>query len=679
MKKTKNIISRFKAGVLQINWQGNAAIACILSAIETGVIFKVFNCSREDLRDFVTLKFRHLEKSSSLDVTELLSLFLQGSVVWFCILAFYNLVILIVDKREHAIFRRVLKTCLWTCFGIAGWLQITNLYYMWYNEKFLNRELIIFGLQQLGYVSWFLEQSSSSSLLIFIIAVIGILSIIQWGLVKTFHRRSHFFSHKMFKLLGVAAIVYIIVFNVWLKQPWQYRQTGIIAMLSSSMTKYQKIDVVGDYSLIPRERRVSYRNLSIKVPVIVLYVESMRYDLARYDPSPIPYLKSLIPQSIFFERAYAVSSHSNYADVSFWYSQFPLRSPKFYFYSQDSLHRGTSIFEVFKALNYKTGYISSQNESWGKMIKWMKNPGVDFFYHAPDHQEKTYIDEKDSGLAGFAKKFKTVGAIPDAETLGVARQWITNLHNKKQFFLGINLQDPHYSYYLPEDAETPFQPMNEFQGLFGTWPRENLEYVRNRYLNSFYNLDKLIEAFVQFLKEEGIWNDCMFMVVGDNGEAFYEHGYPNHAGAMHDEVVRTFAFIKPPETVDIGTVTIPFPVSHIDLISGILDVLKIPQPYSFQGISPFKQRRKDIYLYADAMGRYDGIIHWPWKLLRSYPGEELELYNLDTDPLEKVNHALEKKEIVAELKRKFDEWKNAQLTYYTQSEVYSLYHPPQFE
>jgi hypothetical protein len=78
-----------------------------------------------------------------------------------------------------------------------------------------------------------------------------------------------------------------------------------------------------------------------------------------------------------------------------------------------------------------------------------------------------------------------------------------------------------------------------------------------------------------------------------------------------------------------------FPVSHIDLISGLLDVLNVPQPYSFQGISPFKQKRKDIYLYADAMGRYDGIIRWPWKLLRSYPGEELELYNLDTDPREK--------------------------------------------
>jgi len=314
-----------KALVLQINWQGNAAIAFILSAIEIGVLFKVFNCSREDLRVFITLKFRHLEKNSSLDVTELLSLFLQGTVIWFCILVFYNFIALVVDRSEHALFRRALKTCLWTCFGIAGWLQITNLYYMWYNEKFLNRELIIFGLQQLGYVSWFLEQSSPSSLLFFVIAAIGVLSLIQWGLVKTFHRRNLFFSPKIFKMLSIATIVYIIVFNVWLKQPWQYRKSGIIAMVSSSMTKYKKIDVVGDYSLIPRERRVSYTNLSIETQVIVLYVESMRYDLAGYEPSPIPYLKSLIPQSIFFERAYAVSSHSNYADVSFWYSQFPLR------------------------------------------------------------------------------------------------------------------------------------------------------------------------------------------------------------------------------------------------------------------------------------------------------------------------------------------------------------------
>ena len=679
MEKTKNIISWLKAIALQINWQGNAAIAFILSAIETGALFKVFNCSREDWRVSITLNFRHLEKSGSLDVTELFNLLLQNSLLWYCILVFYNFFVLIVDKSKHALIRRVLKTGLWTCFGIAGWLLITNLYYLWFNEQFLNRELIIFGFQQLGYVSWFLEQSSPSLLLTFIMAVIGVLFLVQRGLLKTFRRTSRFFSPEMFMLLGMAAIVYIIAFNVWLKQPWQYRKPGIIAMMSSSLTKYRKIDVVQDYTLVSRQRSVSYTDRSIEVPVIILYVESMRYDLAQFEPSPIPYLKSLIPQSILFERAYAVSSHSNYADVSFWYSQFPLRSPKFYFYSQDSPHRGTSIFEVFKALNYQTAYISSQNESWGEMIKWMKNPGVDFFYHAPDHQGKTYIDKKDDGFAVFAKKIQTVGAIPDSETLEAARQWIANLRNKKQFFLGINLQDSHYSYYLPEYAETPFQPMKEFEGMFGTWHRKNLEYVLNRYLNSFYNLDKLIEDFVLFLKGENIWDDCIFMVVGDNGEAFYEHGYPNHAGAMHEEVSRTFALMKPPGTVDIKPAAISFPVSHIDLISGILDVLNITQPYSFQGTSPFKQRRQHIYLYADAMGRQDGIIHWPWKLLRTYPGEELELYNLDTDPLEKVNHALERPDIIAKLIQKFDEWKNAQLSYYTQSEVYSLYYPPQFE
>lgn len=679
MEKTKNIISCLKAAVLQINWQGNAAIAFILSAIETGVLFKVFNCNRENWRISITLNFRHLDKSRFLDVTELLNLLLQGSVIWFCILAFYNFFVLIVDKSEYTLFRRVLKTCLWTCFGIAGWLQITNLFYLWFNEKFLNQELIIFGFQQLGYLSWHLNRFSPSLLLILIMTVIGVLSITQWGILKTFRQTNHFFSPKMFKLLGITVIVYITVFNVWLKQPWQYQKTGIIAMMSSSLTKYKRIDVVGDYSLIPRQRRVNYKEHSIEVPIIVVCVESMRYDLSQYEPLPIPYLTSLIPQSISFERAYAVSSHSIYADVNFWYSQFPLRSPKLYRFKHNSPHRGTSVFEVFKALGYQTAYITSQNEIWGGMINWMKNPGVDFFYHAPDHQGKTYIDEKDDGFAVFAKKIQTVGSIPDAETLEVARQWIANLRNKKQFFLGMNLQNTHYSYYLPEDAETPFQPMNEFEGMFGAWPIKNLEHVRNRYLNSFYNLDKLIEDFVLFLKEEDIWNDCIFMVVGDNGEAFYEHGYPNHAKAMHEEVSRTFALMKLPETVDIEPATISFPVSHIDLTSGILDVLNVSQPYSFQGISPFKQKRQDIYLYADAMVRQDGIIHWPWKLLRTYPSEELELYNLDTDPLEKGNLALEKKDIVTELKRKFDEWKNAQLTYYMQSEVYSLYYPPQFE
>ncbi len=50
-------------------------------------------------------------------------------------------------------------------------------------------------------------------------------------------------------------------------------------------------------------------------------------------------------------------------------------------------------------------------------------------------------------------------------------------------------------------------------------------------------------------------------------------------------------FMKPPETVDIGPATNPFSVRQIDSISRIMNVLNISQIFSFQEISPFKQRQ----------------------------------------------------------------------------------------
>jgi hypothetical protein len=61
-------------------------------------------------------------------------------------------------------------------------------------------------------------------------------------------------------------------------------------------------------------------------------------------------------------KRYANASHSNYADVSFWYSRYPMRSLNLQNYPVDAGYRGTSIFKLMKQYGYTTGYISSQNE-----------------------------------------------------------------------------------------------------------------------------------------------------------------------------------------------------------------------------------------------------------------------------------------------------------------------------
>jgi len=421
---------------------------------------------------------------------------------------------------------------------------------------------------------------------------------------------------------------------------------------------------------------VPAKKYSVDHPVIFILVEAMRRDLIFLEPSPVPFMRSLVPESIFFDKAYASSSHSNYADISVWYSQYPLRAGYMYEYTADSPWRMTSIFKVFKDLGYSTGYISSQNEKWGGMHHWLKVPEVDFFFHSEDFHGETWLDTHPESLPKLIRsKITTSGKIEDSETIKIAEAWLDKLGTRKKFFLGMNLQNTHFNYVIPKGGLEPFQPAMDFAGCFGGWPKEMAPQVKNRYYNSFLNVDRIVQGFAEFLKERGIWDDCFFILLGDNGEAFYEHGFANHSAPMYDEVSRTFCIIKPPK--QLAPQRVEAPVSHIDIVCSVLDMMGVEQPPAFQGVSPFGENpRQNVYIHSIGFAGEDGIVSWPWKLLVRREGDTCELFNLDSDPAEKTDVFVKHKDVALGLKERLDVWRRNQLDYYGNQDLYRYYYPP---
>jgi arylsulfatase A-like enzyme len=662
----------------KFNLQGSIGVALLLSFVETSLLFVAFNCKFNDGMIYFISNLNQIDNKGFLEVTEILKLFLNDFLLWYCILIALNGAFLIGKSISLRIFRQIYNLLLGTILIVFCAFFFANWCYFWMNNKqFVDIQVLIFSIQNFKNLMWYYLRFIPTRLFVFS-GIAAVLSIPIWKAFHVFFRQPFkITSKKNVVWFMMIVIITSVVLNMMQSKSGQKHRPPILATVDIDETSYVAIDVIKEFSLIPKTRKFDYSGISADHPVIVLYVESLRSDVATVSPSPIPYLVSLIPQSILFKRAYAAASHTNYANLCFWYSQFSLKSQKKFIYSENSLRRGTSIFEVFKSLGYQTAYISSQNEKWGGMINWMKHPGIDYFFHSQDYEGETNLDRNDEGFFKYAQKLQLHGAIPDSETIKIAQEWIQHLrHPTSRFFLGINMQNTHYSYYLPKEHETPFKPMEEFEGMFGSWPESKLIDVRNRYFNVCYNTDKLIEKFIGFLKQEQIWDKCFFMVVGDHGEAFYEHGYPNHAGFMHEEVIQSFAMLKLPGSEKVGT--IDYPISHIDLLSGVLDWLQIPQPYSFQGISPFKQKRENVYLHSNAMEMQDGIITWPWKLLVDLKRGNTELYNLENDPQEKTNMGSTEKSIAGHLMQKLELWRNAQLTYYDRSDIYSSYYPPQF-
>lgn len=419
-----------------------------------------------------------------------------------------------------------------------------------------------------------------------------------------------------------------------------------------------------------------------KPPVVFILVESLRRDLVEQVPEAIPFLRSLIPRSIFFDKAYAPSSHSDYGDVAIWYSIYPLRGASRNYWREGDPRRGRSAFSVFRELGYPTAYVSSQNEKWGNMIAWLKTSDVQYFFHSEDFFGETWENWDDlPGLVGLIRSgVASAGKVEDSFTLAQALRWLDSLPEGSPFFLGINLQNTHFNYVMPKNAEEPFQPSRlDFPTVYYFWPKERVREVRNRYLNAVWNVDRLLAQFAQELDKRGLWRNGYFVVLGDNGEAFYEHGFGNHSGPMYEEAVRTLALIKPPEGIEPRVVGQP--INLIDVVPGLLDLMGVPPVGDFQGVSPFRTDtyRREVYLHSNAFVVQDGIVEWPWKLLLTlWPEPREELYNLAEDPAEKQNVAHLRPEVTGRLREKLRRWRRIQLQYNLFPQNWQSYYPPKF-
>lgn len=420
-------------------------------------------------------------------------------------------------------------------------------------------------------------------------------------------------------------------------------------------------------------------------PIIVIYIESLRYDVVSQEPSPIPHLRSMAEESGYlFARSYTSATSSHYSNPAFWFSQYPLRSRRLSQAEEDDPWPRKSLFDSLKAVGYETAYVSSQNENWGGMISWMKTPSVDYFFHSDDYQGPTYFDENDPwGLARLLKeKVITSGKIPDDETLRIASTWIAERDPNIPFAIGITLQNTHHSYYIPQGAPEPFQPSElDFGAVFGSWPERMKENVYNRYLNAVYNVDRALADFVDELKRRDLWEESLILVTGDGGEAFYEHGYANHGGPLYDEATLSFTWLKPPRSLGTDTPSVvEKPINHIDLVPSMFDLLGLPIPEEHQGVSFRRTDRPEVYLHADGFVKQNGIVEWPWKYLATLNAISAnpQLFNLELDPSENNNVVEQFPLVVQAMETKLRTWRATQLAYHNTPQLYEQYFPPRY-
>ena len=413
--------------------------------------------------------------------------------------------------------------------------------------------------------------------------------------------------------------------------------------------------------------------------VLMVQIESLRSDQLRAyggRREVMPTVDRLARESRVFTNAYIQASHSNYADLVPLSSHYPLRSREMYVYPPNPTYPRVLIYDILKAVGYKTAIISSQNEGWGGMINFHRRSSLDHLFHAATYDGPTYSPFEDGGFANWVKQTGGAGSVDDRYTVDEAITWLDTV-GQAPFFLHMNLQSSHLPYVVPDGFPRRFGPNEiDFAIMWGKFPLDKVDVVKDRYADSLYYEDTQIARVFEHLRQRGLWDNTLVVIGGDNGESFYEHGAAAHAATVFEEVVKVPMIVRVPGMPPGADGR---PAMFLDIPPSLVDVLGLPPHPSFQGISLFAPEsdpeRPMFTIVQTPVADQSAIIRGRYKLILSETDQRSYLYDLRKEG-EYRNIRNENPALVAELLAVLRTWRDSQLAYYADPQRHRREYPP---
>lgn len=227
------------------------------------------------------------------------------------------------------------------------------------------------------------------------------------------------------------------------------------------------------------------------------------------------------------------------------------------------------------------------------------------------------------------------------------------------------IPEPWYSMYDPADIPEPdnwgpaegepdFLAGSYFRRLFNHWGRDFGKWRKAKAVSYGYAsyIDHLFGLFLERCRELGLLDDALVVMTSDHGDMFGQHGLWQKF-CPYEENLRVPLVMRDPSRLPAGT-TCPLSVSSVDVPASILAAAGLdPRPLGLEGedllpyaagIRPlpsgrtvFSQHNRPANWHAwHGIEDWRAIIRLPWKYVLHGNGD-VELYNLDQDPGERLN------------------------------------------
>jgi lipoteichoic acid synthase len=279
--------------------------------------------------------------------------------------------------------------------------------------------------------------------------------------------------------------------------------------------------------------------------VVIVVLESTRArSTTAYeeDLNTTPFLAGLARQSLLFERAYTVVPHTSKALVASLCGVSPPLDTR-RTESEPKAIPARCLPELLEDHAYRTAFFQSATEKFERRAQLVENLGYEDFYATEDMSKKGY--EK-TNYFGYE----------DDIMLEPSREWLQQ-HGDEPFLATYLTVTAHHNYVVPDTyGKRKFAEDKEL----------------NRYLNTVRYQDIFLRNLFDQYKELGLYEKTTFIVFGDHGEGFEEHGLKQHDNTIYEEGLHIPFVIHEPGRWENGETVEPA-VNELDVLPTVADLL----------------------------------------------------------------------------------------------------------
>ena len=434
-----------------------------------------------------------------------------------------------------------------------------------------------------------------------------------------------------------------------------------------------------------------------KKNIVLIGIDALRADhlgCYAYNKETSPNIDNLAKKGITFENAFSCINTTDPSFTTILSGKYPIshgirnhgekvtNSMLQNFYKQ----KIKFLSEILRDNGYKT-----VGMDW--LGRWHKKGFEYYLGDAPQKRHLKILSKIVNQLPDtFSDKINKIYRRATSSKSSLTDKSLELINNcNKPFFLFIHYWDVHTPYNAPESIYNELKPRGdgqELEELFVNIRNEKwkeyllkaagkattAEEVSAMYDSAIKYVDQEIGRLVKYFKEQGIYENTIFVITSDHGESLIEHGiFFDHHGLYDESIHIPLIFNNLP----VEGKRIKGFVQHVDIVPTLLDILNIPfKEAEFDGVSLVPLIRDEVnslrsfivaeesytenkiairtnkwkYIYSPskdaATCRFCGVIH----------GGIEELYHLGSDPKEMQNIVEEKPEIAKILRKNLFDW-----------------------